>query len=198
MWVEVVPAIALAIALAATAGLRAWLPLLVVGSLGRLGWLDLGAHFQFLGSNQALILFGLATVIEIAGDKFPAIDHALDAIHTVLRPASGSVLAASALAFVDDPLTALAAGIAIGAPTALLPHAAKATLRGVATALTGGLASPFLSLLEDILTVVLLVLAVLVPILTAVLLALFAFFVLRRFVRSQPTPPPAPASPRAV
>jgi VWFA-related protein len=162
---EFLPALALAIALAASAGLRAWLPLLLAGSLARWGVLDLGPSFQFLASNKALVVFAVATVVEIAGDKFPAIDHALDAIGTPLRPAAGALLAASVLGTVSDPLTAIVLGTAVGAPSALVPHAAKSALRAVSSAATGGIANPFLSLLEDVISVLTFVAAVLVPLL---------------------------------
>ena len=54
--VEWVPAIALAIALAATAGIRAWLPMLLAGLLMRAGWLELGTSFAFLASTKALAI----------------------------------------------------------------------------------------------------------------------------------------------
>ena len=49
---EFLPALALAIALAASAGLRAWLPLLLAGGLARVGVLDLGASFSFLARRR--------------------------------------------------------------------------------------------------------------------------------------------------
>src|SRR5512145_2332191 len=117
---EFLPALAMAIALASAAGLRAWLPLLAAGGLARLGVLELGASFQFLASDEALVLFGLATAIELVGDKIPAVDHALDVIGTPLRPIAGAVLAASVLGTVADPLTSTVLGIAVGAPSALV------------------------------------------------------------------------------
>jgi hypothetical protein len=176
---ELLPTLALAIALAASAGLRAWLPLLLAGGLARLGVLDLGPSFEFLASNKALILFAVASVVELAGDKVPAVDHALDAIGTPLRPAVGALLAASVLGTVSDPLTALALGTAVGAPSALVPHAAKTALRAASTTLTGGLANPLLSILEDMISVVIFILAVLVPALVVVLLVLTLFFTWR-------------------
>jgi hypothetical protein len=134
--------LALAIALAACAGIRAWLPLLLAGCLFRAGLLKLGDSFAFLGSNKALCLLAAATVIEILG-------------------------------------------AAVGAPTALVPHAAKSVLRAASTALTAGIANPFLSLLEDFLTVALFVLAVLVPVLVAAAIAMLAVLVLRRLQRRQ-------------
>jgi len=84
---------------------------------------------------------------------------------------------------VSDPLISLVLGIAIGAPAALLPHAAKSGLRAASTALTAGLANPVLSLLEDLLAVVLFVLTVVLPLLALLLVAGLTFFVLRRLRR---------------
>jgi len=176
---ELLPALALAIALAASAGLRAWLPLLLAGALARAGVLDLGPSFAFLSSNKALVLFGIATVVEILGDKVPAVDHALDVIGTPLRPAAGALLAASVLGTVSDPLTALVLGTAVGAPSALVPHALKTTLRTASSAFTGGLANPVISLIEDAISVVLVVLAVLLPVLVVGLLALAVYYSVR-------------------
>jgi len=182
-WTEIVPSVALGIGLAACAGLRAWLPLLLAGALARGGFIELGPSFHFIASNRALVLFGAATVIEIVGDKLPAVDHALDALSTVLRPAAGTLLAASVMWQVSDPLTALALGAAVGAPSALVPHAAKSLLRAGSTALTGGLANPLLSFMEDAAAIVLFILAVVVPVLVAAGLLLVAFLVVRRFAR---------------
>jgi hypothetical protein len=186
-WTEIVPSVALGIGLAACAGLRAWLPLLLAGALARFGFIELGPSFHFIASNRALVLFGAATLIEIVGDKFPAVDHTLDALSTVLRPAAGTLLAASVMWRVSDPLTALALGAAVGAPSALVPHAAKSLLRVGSTALTGGLANPVLSFVEDVAAVVLFILAVVVPVLVAAGLLLVAFLVVRRFARRPPS-----------
>jgi hypothetical protein len=175
--------LALAVALAACAGIRAWLPLLLAGVMARAELLKLGDSFAFIGSNKALVLFGAATLLEVLGDKIPAVDHTLDALGTVLRPAAGSLLAASVMWQVSDPLTALALGAAVGAPVAMAPHAAKAALRAASTTFTAGLANPVLSFLEDVLTVMLFVLAVLVPVLVAATLAVVALLVARRLHR---------------
>lgn len=180
---EFLPTLALGIALAACAGLRAWLPLLLASLLARAGWLDLGPSFQFLASNKALLLFAVATLIEIVGDKIPGVDHALDAIGTPLRPAAGALLAAAVMGHVSDPLTALVLGTAVGAPAALVPHAAKTALRAASTTFTGGLANPILSLIEDGASFVLFVLAVLVPLVVLCLLALALLFIARRLRR---------------
>jgi hypothetical protein len=189
--VDWLPTLGLAIALAACAGLRAWLPLLLAGALSRLGLLELGESFGFLGSDKALVLFGVASALEIGADKIPALDHALDALSTLLRPAAGALLAASVIGRFADPLTALALGVAVGAPASLVPHALKASLRGLSTGLTGGLANPVISLLEDAIAVALFVLSVLVPIAVALSVLLATLFVARRLLRRRPLARPA-------
>lgn len=186
-WTEIVPSVALGIGLAACAGLRAWLPLLLAGGLARAGVIELGSSFQFISSNRALVLFAVATVIEIVGDKIPAVDHTLDTLSTVLRPAAGSLLAASVMWQISDPLTAVALGVAVGAPSALVPHAAKSLLRVGSTVVTGGLANPVLSFIEDAAALVLFILAVVVPVLVAAALLVVAFLILRRVTRRSPS-----------
>lgn len=184
---EFLPALALAIALAASAGLRAWLPLLLAGGLARLGVLDLGSSFQFLASTKALVLFGVATLIELVGDKIPAVDHALDVIGFPLRPLAGAVLAASVLGTVTDPLTSVVLGTAVGAPSALVPHAAKSALRATSTAVTGGFANPVLSLIEDAISLLTFILAVLVPLVVVALLGLTLYLASRWLRRRRAT-----------
>jgi hypothetical protein len=191
-WTEVVPAVALAIGLAACAGLRAWLPLLLTGGLVRAGVIEVGSSFAFLASDRALILFGLASVIEILADKVPAVDHALDVVGTVARPVAATVLAASVFGSFADPLTAVALGAAVGAPTALVPHAGKSVLRAASSALTAGVANPVISVLEDLVALALFVLTVLVPLLAGGLVLLAAWLIARRlWRRARATPAPS-------
>jgi len=188
---EFLPPLAMGIALAAAAGLRAWLPLLAAGGLARLGVLELGPSFRVLASDRALVVFAVATVIELVGDKIPAVDHALDMLGTPLRPLAGAVLAASVLGTVTDPLTSVLLGAAVGAPTALVPHVAKSALRAVSTTATAGLANPALSFVEDALTVVLLALAVLIPVVVVALVGLTLYLATRWLRRRRSLAPAA-------
>jgi len=192
MSVDLLQSIALGIALAACAGLRAWLPIFAVGVSVRLGVLPLGDSFRFLGGNVALTVFAIATVIEVLADKIPVVDHALDALSTFLKPVAGMVLAASVMWTVDDPIVALALGVMVGAPASLVPHTAKATLRGVLSPITAGIAAPILSVLEDVIAFGLVALAILAPFVVAAGFVLFALVTgkfLRKKMTQNPTPP---------
>ena len=115
----------------------------------------------------------------------------------MLRPAAGSLLAASVLWQVSDPLTALALGVAVGAPTSLVPHAAKSLLRAASTTFTGGLANPFISILEDLMAVALFVLTVLIPVVVAAMLVLIVLLVVRRLAAAHPLRSPPRDAPVA-
>ena len=183
-----VTAIALGVGLAATAGLRAWLPLLLAGALARFDVVSLGESFGFLSSTPALVLFAVATVVEIVADKIPAVDHVLDLVSTVVRPAAGALLAASALYQVNDLLIAVVIGICVGAPVALGPHVAKSAFRAASSATTAGIANPIVSFVEDGLAIALFVLAVVLPILAALMVAVIAYLVIRRLRRPAVAP----------
>ena len=173
------PSVAMAVGLAASAGLRAWLPLLVTAVLARLEVVELGEAFSFMASTPALIVFGVATVLEIVADKAPVLDHGLDLVSTVVRPLAATVLSAAVMFQINDPLWALGLGLIVGAPMSLVPHAAKSGVRLATTTTTAGIANPFVSVLEDVISVVLIVLAVVIPILTAIAAIVVSLFVVR-------------------
>jgi hypothetical protein len=190
---ELVASLGLAVTLAASAGLRAWLPLLVTGGLARAGLVQVGEGFQLLSSTPVLVALGVATVIEVVGDKVPAVDHALDVVSTFTRPLAGVLVSASVMWQVSDPMVALGVGLLVGAPAAAVPHALKSGARLASTATTGGLANPVVSVVEDGVSVGMVILAIVVPILAGfavLVLGIIAFraWRRRRLSRAQPTP----------
>ena len=163
------PAVLLGLGLAASSGLRAFLPLLMLAIAARWNALPLGDAFAWLHSPLALGALAIATVVEIAGDKIPAVDHLLDTIGTVVRPLAGT-LAAAAVLNTGDPATSALVGLVIGAPIALGVHGAKAGTRGVSSATTLGVANPIVSIFEDVTAFLVGLLALLSPLLVPLML----------------------------
>ena len=92
---DILAAVLMAIGLAACAGLRAFLPIFGVGLAARLlGW-PLPSGLDTLASDTALLIFGIATLVELAADKIAVVDNILDAIHTVIGPSWESWLLTS-------------------------------------------------------------------------------------------------------
>ena len=166
----ILPAL-LGLGLAASSGLKTFLPLLVLAAASRLHAFgtDLAGPFAWLASTPALVALGLATVVELAADKIPLVDHGLSLVGTVTKPAAGALAAAAAFSHLD-PTTAAIAGLIIGAPTALGVHAAQSTARVASTATTGGLANPLFSLAEDVMAFFGALLSLAAPLIVPVLL----------------------------
>jgi uncharacterized membrane protein len=175
--------VAAGIGLAACAGLRAFLPLFLVSAAAKLGWITPGAPFEWLSSWPAVVVFGVAVVVEVLSDKIPLVDHALDLIQAVVKPAAGTVLAIAAFGDLT-PEQKLVLGIVAGGGTAGVVHAVKAKVRLASSFATAGLGNPFLSLGEDVLSTVGTVLALVAPLLMLLLVAatgLLLIFAARRF-----------------
>jgi len=168
------------VGVAAASGLRAFLPLLVLGIAARLGMIELQPGARWLASSPAVVCFGAAAVLEILGDKVPVVDHMLDLVGTMLRPAAAWLGSYAVLAHWPAPWGQVVAVVLGGG--ALLLHAAKAKLRLGSTAVTFGHGNPLLSLAEDATAAMLLVAAILAPIVSLflVILAVWALGARRR------------------
>src|SRR3972149_5388463 len=94
-----------AFGLAASAGLNAYIPLLIVALLGRFpDWVPLNSPWDALTSWWVIGALAILTLIEFFADKAPAVNHVNDAIQTFVRPAAGAILfAASARALTGIP-----------------------------------------------------------------------------------------------
>ncbi len=175
------------IAIAAATGLRAFLPLLALGLGARFFGLDLHPGLHWLTGDFALIALGTAAVLEIAGDKIPAVDHALDVVATFVRPLTATIAAYGVLVHWPTPWAQVVAVLLGGSALAL--HAVKAKTRIGSSLVSLGLANPLLSVAEDALSVGLLLIAFFAPILVALMLLLAIVL----FARRRRTTPPATA-----
>jgi hypothetical protein len=175
----ILPAL-LGLGLASATGLRTFLPLLMLAVATRfdLFGLRLNDQMAWLVSTPAIAALGVAAAAEFLGDKVPAVDHGLNLLGYVTRPVAGAV-AAGRVFWALDPATAAIAGVIVGAPAALAFNAAQCGVRIGSTATTGGLGNPVVSLVEDALSVVTVILAFLAPIVVPVLLVLLMIVVFR-------------------
>ncbi len=162
-----IPAL-MGIALAAAAGLRAFLPLLVLSLAARGGLVELSPSFEWLESTPALITFAVAVTLEILSDKIPVVDNVLDQFGGYIKPVAATILASSLFTSMD-PLLAIVLGLIAGAAPAAAVHSAKSAIRLGSTAFTFGSGNLFLSILDDLFSFFGSVIAVLAPFLAAAL-----------------------------
>lgn len=172
-------AVAVGLGLAASAGMRVFLPLFVLGVAGATGTIPLADNWQWVASTAALIGLGTAMVLEIGAYYVPWLDHALDVVATPVALVAGMIATASVLVDVP-PMLKWAVVIVGGGGMAGLTQGASVLARLKSGALTGGLANPAVSTVEWVGALLLAVMAVLLPILALVLVVLLFVFIVRR------------------
>jgi hypothetical protein len=174
-----------AFGLASSAGLNAYIPLLVVALATRFPaqdpLLQLASPYDLLGHWAVIVILVVLLLIEMTVDKVPAVDTVNDVIQTFIRPSAGAILFAANANVITDvsPLLAIIAGVLLAGGV----HTAKGAARPVVTATTAGTGNWFVSLAEDVVAFFVSLLSVLLPLL-AMIMALGLFIavvvVLRR------------------
>lgn len=164
---DIVFVILMALSLSACCGIRAFVPLTAVSLLAWTGHLSLAPQFHWLGEPVPVLVFALAAILEIVADKYPGLDHALDAAGLVIKPLAGALLASSLISGMD-PTLSLVLGIITGVAAAGTVSLVKAKTRLLTTSFTGGLANPVLSVAEDATSIGGTALSILVPLLSGI------------------------------
>jgi len=168
-----------AFGLSASAGLNAYIPLLVVALLARFtNLITLNQPWDGLTNAWVIGLLVVLSVIEFFADKVPAVNHLNDILQTFVRPVAGAIVFAASAKVITDvhPVLSLAAGLLVAGSV----HVAKsAAVRPALTATTGGTANVPVSILEDVLSTVISVLSVVIPILFAFLVLVLAIWMIR-------------------
>lgn len=156
----IVEVLGIAASVSMLAGWRLYLCILATGIAMRTGLVPLPEHlssFGVLANPWVLALAGFAAFCEFFADKIAWIDSVWDAVHTLIRPLGGALLA---LAVVDpaDPAWQVAAFL-LGGGGALLAHGGKAGARALVNASPEPFSNVVVSSGEDVATVGLLWLA---------------------------------------
>ncbi|MFC0006015.1 DUF4126 domain-containing protein [Micromonospora siamensis] len=178
--------------LAASAGLNAYIPLLLMGVLARYTDLvDLPSGWQWLGNGWVIGILAVLLAVEVVADKVPVVDHFNDVLQTVVRPTAGGLAfgagSTSETVTVSNPDTFFSSHqwvpVVTGVLIALGVHLLKSAARPVINATTAGFGAPVASTAEDATSAVMSVVAILLPVLVLVFLVGlvgFLFWCLRR------------------
>jgi len=178
--------------LSAACGFRVFVPLLVVSIAARSGHLSLATGFDWMGSDAALIAFGVATVLEIAGYYVPWVDHVLDAVATPAAVVAGT-LATASLVTDMSPFLRWSLAVVAGGGIAGAVQVTTVVTRAASTASTGGLANPVVATAELGGSVVTSLMALIAPVVTVVLVVGLAAAVGVKLARRDVKKPAAPS-----
>jgi hypothetical protein len=167
-----------AFGLSVSAGLNAYIPLLVVGLMARFtDWIKLAPPWDLLSNDWVLLVLFILLIIEFFADKIPAVNHINDIIQTFVRPVAGAIVFAASSHAIDNvsPVLSMICGLLISGTV----HGAKAlAVRPAVTVTTAGTANPLVSMTEDILATVLSIVAILIPVVLAALICVLTAWVI--------------------
>src|SRR5438309_11501622 len=142
--------LAVALGLAALAGINLYLTVFATGLAIHFHWITLAPQYQsleILGNPWIISIAGVLYLLEFFADKIPWVDSIWDAVHTVIRPIGGVLLAIQVLGHPSSAFTVTVALLAGG--TSLLAHTAKAATRLASNTSPEPLTNIGLSLGED-------------------------------------------------
>jgi hypothetical protein len=130
-----------------TAGINLYATVAILGLAARYGWVDLPPQYRVFDNNWiiggAIVLY----LVEFVADKIPWVDSIWNAIHTVIRPAGGALIAVTSIGHAQPWVQAVAA--IAGATLATSTHVAKAGTRAAANTSPEPFSNWALSFAED-------------------------------------------------
>jgi uncharacterized membrane protein len=173
-----------AFGLSASAGLNAYIPLLVVGTTAHYtDLIKLDEPWNTLANPWILILLGVLVIIEMLADKIPAVNHINDVIQTLVRPAAGAIVFAASAQVITDihPVLALGCGLLVAGSVHVIKSAA---IRPAVTATTGGTANIPVSIAEDVIAFGTSILSIIIPIMVG-FIVLLTFILIIIWIRNR-------------
>src|SRR5262245_51428337 len=170
------------------AGINLYATVAILGLASRYGWVDLPPQYKVFDNNWIIGTAIALYLIEFVADKIPWIDSVWDAVHTIVRPIGGALIAITTLGDAS-PATETMIGL-LGGALAAGTHFGKAGTRIVANASPEPFSNWILAPLEDAFVVGLGFLALKYPIAAAVVVIIgvavliaFASWILRALKR---------------
>jgi hypothetical protein len=127
---EVLQTLAVALGLAALSGYSLYLTVFATGLAIHFHWIHLASQYaslSVLGEPPVIIISGVLFFFEFFADKIPWVDSAWDAIHTLIRPVGGALLAIQTLGH-PDPVFSVIVGLLAGG-VSFAAHTVKAATR---------------------------------------------------------------------
>lgn len=178
------------IGLSAASGLRVFIPLLGLSVAGFYDVVPLGDSFAWLASWQAMLAFGVASILEVGAYYVPWLDHAMDALLAPAAAIAGTLMTASTLGDAS-PLLKWSFALIAGGGVSSLVHFGSSALRAAVSLPTGGLANPLVSSGEGLGAITLTLLALFIPLLALVVTLGLLYFLGKR-IRQRLGSAPAP------
>jgi hypothetical protein len=188
---EILMSVALGVGLAAAVGLRVFLPLFLTSIAAHAGWVELSGSFEWLDTMPAILMLGVAALLEVLAYYVPGVDNVLDTVATPAAVVAGSVVAAAVMTDLP-PIVKWTTAIIAGGGAAGITQGITAMLRAKSTALTGGLGNSVVASGELGGAALVTILAIAFPLVALVVVILFCWLavkLVRRMLSRREAPP---------
>ena len=186
--IEVLAGLGRTLGFSFAAGINLYATVAILGLASRYGWVSLPEQYRVFDNDLIIGIAVTLYVIEFFADKIPWVDSIWDAIHTVIRPIGGAVIAVQTLGDAS-PATETLVGL-LGGTLAASTHFTKAGTRAVANASPEPFTNWILSFSEDLFVVSLgfialkyPLVATLIVLVALVLMLVFAAWIVRAVKR---------------
>ncbi|MGL6338349.1 MAG: DUF4126 domain-containing protein [Waterburya sp.] len=182
---ETLIALCLGITLSAACGFRVFVPPLALSLAAIYGHYPLSSGFEWLGTREAAIALGIATIMEVLAYYIPIVDNLLDTVQVPIAVGIGTVMTAATLGHTDPVLQWTLAAIAGGGTAGIMKTLTSLT-RLVSTGVTGGLGNFIIATIEAISSLSLSILGISFPLWTAVIVLGLLVFAVSKIVSNPP------------
>ncbi len=170
-----------AFGLSASAGLNAYIPVLVVALVSKFtNLIHLSSPWNAIENWWVIGILVVLSIVEFFADKVPAVNHVNDVIQTFIRPVAGAIVFAASAKVITSihPVLAIIAGIFVAGSV----HAVKSlAVRPAVTATTAGAGNVPVSIMEDIVAAIISFLAIIIPVIIAIILVLLVSWIIFRW-----------------
>jgi len=158
----------------------------VVSVAAYTGHLPLSENFAWLATPGALIMLGVAALVEILAYYIPGVDNLLDALATPAAVVAGTLVSAAVITDLP-PMLKWTTAIIAGGGVAGLTQGVTALLRAKSTVLTAGVGNPVIATAELGGSLFVSLLALAAPVIALLVVIVFlwlAMRLIRRIARS--------------
>jgi uncharacterized protein DUF4126 len=193
--VEILATLGRTMGFAFAAGINLYATVAILGLASRFDWVTLPPQFNVFDNDVIIVTALVLYAIEFVADKIPWVDSIWDAVHTLIRPVGGALIAMTTLGEASPTVQGLVA--LLGGTLAAGTHFTKAGTRAAANTSPEPFSNWILSVTEDLFVVGLGFLALTYPVAAAIVVAagvvlmlMFAAWIARAVRRrwSRPSP----------
>lgn len=185
---DLLPTLGRTLGFSFAAGINLYATVAILGLTSRYGWVELPEQFRVFDNDVVIAVALILYVVEFIADKVPWVDSVWDAVHTVIRPVGGALIAVATLGDTSPAVEGLVA--LLGGTLAAGSHFTKAGTRAMANTSPEPFSNWVLSIGEDIFVLGLGFLALKYPTVAAVivivaviLMIVFATWIIRAVKR---------------